>query len=249
VTTPTNIDTSQMTLYLPSGESASYSGGGGFPYTTINPAPTLPDLSTSYYDNLISLAQSQPPGNVWVWFDVAIGDTVLINGDVVLMWNVDLTTTGTSSIVVVTGNLSAFWNVTFSDSIQLIVNGVVSFNQNCSIGTSAGRSGNLLYSNSQYVSMGQGNTVNGVIVSNNNLVINRSCTINGLIYVKNQASVDRSTNINGCIWSNSFASNRTGRNLILNWNPDYLPSPLPPGVSQPGSPGTFTLVQNSWKEL
>jgi hypothetical protein len=249
VTTPSDIDTSQMTLYLPSGESASYSSGGGFPYTTINPAPTLPDLSTSYYDNLISLAQSQPPGNLWVWFDVAIGDTVLINGDVVLAWNVDVTTTGTSSLMVVTGNLYAFWNVTFSDSIQLIVNGVVSFNQNCSIGTTTGGSGNLLYSNSQYVSLGQGNTVNGAIVSNNNLVINRSCTINGLIYVKNQASVDRNTSINGCIWSNNFASNRTGRNLILNWNPDYLPSPLPPGVSQPGSAGTFTLVQNSWKEL
>jgi hypothetical protein len=249
VTTPTDIDTTQMTLYLPSGESASYSGGGNFPYTTIDPVPTSPDLSTTYYDNLISLAQSQSPGDVWGWFDMAIGDTVLINGNVLLMWNVDITTTGTSSIVVVTGNFWASWNVTFSDSIQLIVNGIVYFDQNCSIGTTTGRSGNLIYSNSQYISLGRGNTINGAIVSNNNLVINRSVTINGLTYVKNESNVDRNANINGCIWSNSFTSNRMGRSAIINWNPDYLPSPLPPGVSQPGSAGTFSLAENSWKEL
>ncbi|MCD6379340.1 hypothetical protein J7M07_02690, partial [bacterium] len=47
VNNPASIDSNSVDLYLPSGESANYSGGQFFPFETISPIPDQPILNTS----------------------------------------------------------------------------------------------------------------------------------------------------------------------------------------------------------
>lgn len=247
VTTPTNIDTNQMKLYLPPGESANYSGGGDFPYTTIDPAPSLPDLNTSYYDNLLSIAATYPAGDS-NWGNRSLPETVWINGNLTVQQNKTISISGSYSIVVVTGGVNAGRNVKFSDDIEIIANNGITLGQNNEVGTTTGLSGNILFTKSSEITLGQGNTVNGSIVSNNNLEITKLSTINGFVYVKNSSDIKMDVTINGCIWGNNYTSNTVEQLVAINWNPNYIPSPLPEGVSDIEST-IFALVSNSWREL
>jgi len=248
VTTPTNIDTAQMKLYLPPGATASYSGGGDFLCTTIDPPPSLPDLNTSYYDNLLSTASFYPAGDSNWTSNRSLPETVYVNGNLTIANNKSISTSGDSSIVVVTGSITVNQRVDFSDNITLIANSGISLDRNVDVGTTTGLSGNLLFTKSSQISLGQGSTINGSIVSNNDLEIIRLSTINGLVYVKNSSDIKMSVTLNGCIWSSSFEGNTTEQQLTINWTPSYIPNPLPPGVTEPQST-TLVALQNSWKEL
>jgi acetyltransferase-like isoleucine patch superfamily enzyme len=251
VTTPTNIDTNQMDLYLPSGKSATYSGGVSFPYTTINPAPTLSTLNTVHYDSLLTRAATFPSGNQ-TWGNTTVPETVWVHGNLTIQANRTISTAGSYSVIVVTGSVSTGQSVNFANNIQIIANSTITLGTSNGVGTTTGLSGNLLFIKTSQISIGQTNTINGSIVSNNNLVILSSAVLNGFIYVKNNSdirgTVTSAVTINGCIWGNSYTSNTMGKGVRINWNSGYIPSTLPPGVSSIDT-RVFSLVSNSWKEL
>lgn len=248
VTTPTNIDTLQMTLYLPSGKRATYAGGRAFPSTTINPVPTLPNLDITYYVNLLNLANSKPPGNVTWSSNRVLPDTVWINGNLTISNNRIITTDGGPSLVVVDGQITGGTNVNIADSIQFIAQSQIYFNTGTTVGSTVGRSGNLLFSRTNQVRLGSNSLVNGSVISNQAFEIDRYAVVNGFVYVGTTSNIIRDTAINGCLWGYSFTSQTINRAASIIWNASYIPSHLPPGVSNIGS-SSVSFVQNSWKEL
>jgi hypothetical protein len=247
VTTPTNIDTCQMTLYLPSGETAQYSSGNPFPYTTLNDPPSFPGLDTSYYDSLLNQCSTMPIGDS-TWNDRSLPDTVWINGNLTINMNKTISASGSSSIVVVTGSVIINKNVRFGDSIQLITQNGITCDKNIRVGTTTGQSGNLFFTKTNSIEIGQNNIFNGSLVSNNNLTVQQQATLNGFVYVKNSANIKMNLTTNGCFWGYTFAGNTTNDNFSVIWNSNYIPDPLPPGVGSVGST-ILELVQNSWREL
>jgi acetyltransferase-like isoleucine patch superfamily enzyme len=247
VTTPTNIDTNQMDLYLPSGKSATYSGGVSFPYITINPAPTLSTLNTAHYDSLLTGCATFPVGDS-SWGNRTLPETVWVHGNLAIQNGKTISTLRSYSVIVATGTVSAGQNVNFADNIQVIANSTITLGTNNRVGTTTGTSGNLLFTRTSQISIGQNSAVNGSIVSNNALQLQGGSTVNGFIYMRNAADIQNSVNINGCIWGNSYTSNTMGQDVTINWNPSYIPSALPPGVSNIDS-HIFSLVSNSWTEL
>jgi hypothetical protein len=248
VTTPTNIDTLKMTLYLPSGEDATYWRGGTFPFTTVDPAPTLPNLDLTYYVTLLNLAASRPPGNVTWNSDRILPDTVLINGNLTISNNRNITTAGGSSLVVVDGQVSMGNNVSIADSIQFIAQSQINCGVGTTVGSTTGRSGNLLFSRTNQIRLRNNVIVNGSLISNQAFRIDRWAVVNGFVYVGTTTNIIRDTAINGCLWGHSFTSQSINRSAGIIWNAGYIPSPLPPGVSSIGS-SSISFVENSWKEL
>ena len=247
VVTPTQIDTNQMALYLPSGESAEYDNHDPFPYTTLNEPPSFPGLNTSYYDNLISQCSNMLPGDS-IWDDRSLPDTVCINGNLTINKNKTISTAGSSSIVVITGSVTINMNVQLTDSIQLISQNGITCDKNITVGTTTGQSGNLFFSKTSSVEIGQSNVFNGSVVSNNNLTLQQQAIINGFVYAKNNIDIKIQLTTNGCFWGYAFAGNTTEDKFKTIWNASYIPDPLPPGVENIGSI-TLELVQNSWREL
>ena len=247
VGTPTQIDTNQMTLYLPPGESAEYDNHDPFPYTTLNDPPSFPGLNTSYYDNLLSQCSTMSPGDS-IWDDRSLPDTVWINGNLTINKNKTISTSGSSSIVVVTGSATINKNVQLTDSIQLITQNGIACDMNITVGTTTGQSGDLFFAKMNSVEIGQNNVFNGSVVSNSNLTVQQKATINGFVYAKNNIDIEIQLTINGCLWGYAFAGNTTEDKFKTIWNASYIPSPLAPGVEDIGST-ILELVQNSWREL
>jgi len=248
VKTPTNIDTTQMTLYLPCGETAAYQGGGAFPFTTVDSAPTLADLDLTYYDNLLGLAASQPSGDSTWNSDRVLPDTVLINGDLTIKKNKSITTAGGSSLVAVNGTITIGKNVNIADSVQFIAKWGIYCAANITVGSTTGRSGNILFTKRDNLKLGNNNTVNGSVLSNKVLQINQGSEVNGFVYAGTQSTIGKNATINGCFWGHSFTDDKIKQGSGIIWNSGYIPSPLPPGVSSIGS-FSISFVQNSWQEL
>jgi len=248
VKTPTNMDTLQMTLYLPTGESATYSGGSPFPYTTVDPAPTLSDLDLTYYDDLLNLAASQPAGDSTWSSDRSLPDTVLINGDLEIKKNKNITTAGDSTLVVVNGSITVGKNVDIGDNVRFIAQSDIDFNQGITVGTTTGRSGNLLFVKQGELKLGKNNTINGSVISNQKLKVKQGTEVNGFVYAGTETNMERNATINGCLWGHSFKNQKIQLGSSILWNSGYIPASLPPGVSSIGS-SSVSFVQNSWREL
>ncbi len=248
VKTPTNIDTLQMTLYLPSGETATYSGGASFPFTTKDPTPTLPDLDLTHYNNLLSLAASQPSGDSTWNSDRVLPDTILIDGDLTIKKNKNITTAGSSSLVAVNGTITIGKNVNIADSIQFIAKWGIYCAANITVGSTTGRSGNILFTKRDNLKLGNNNTVNGSVLSNKALQINQGSEVNGFVYAGTQSTVAKNVTINGSFWGHRFTDDKIKQGSSIIWNSGYIPSPLPPGVSSIES-SSISFVQNSWQEL
>jgi len=248
VKTPTNIDTLQMTLYLPCGETAAYQGGGAFPFTAVDPAPTLADLDLTYYDNLLNLAASQPSGDSTWNSDRVLPDTVLIDGDLTIKKNKSITTASSSSLVAVNGTITIEKNVNIADSIQFIAKWGIYCAANITVGSTTGRSGNLLFTKRDTLNLGNNNTVNGSVLSNEALQINQGSEVNGFVYAGTESTIGKNATVNGCFWGHSFTDDKINQGSSIIWNSGYIPSPLPPGVSTIGS-FSISFVQNSWQEL
>lgn len=248
VRTPTNIDTLEITLYLPPGETATYQGGGAFPFTTVDPAPSLSGLNLTYYDSLLSSAASQPSGDS-VWSsDRVLPDVVLIDGDLNMRKNISISTAGSFSLVVANGQITIGKNVNIADSIQFIAKLGVNCNANVRVGSTTGRSGNSLFTRSGLLKLGKNNVVNGSLLSNKAVQINQGSEMNGLVYGGTESTVQKNVTISGCFWGHGFSNDRINDGCRVIWKPEYVPSPLPPGVSGMGS-SSISFVQNSWREL
>ena len=248
VKTPTNIDTLQMTLYLPCGETAAYQGGGAFPFTAVDSAPTLADLDLTYYDNLLNLAASQPSGDSTWNSDRVLPDTVLINGDLTIKKNKSITTAGSSSLVVVTGEIKVEKNVDIADSIQFIAQSDIDIADGVTVGSTTGRSGNLLFVKQGKLTLGKNGSVNGSVLSNQKIQVKEGAEVNGFVYVGTEADVGKNVIISGCLWGHTLKNEKIEQGSSIIWNSGYIPSPLPPGVSSIGS-SSISFVQNSWQEL
>lgn len=256
-----NIDTTKMRLYLPKGNTAQYEpGGSGFPYISLESPPALPSLDTHYYDSLLTLHQSQLPGDV-VWQNTQFlnSGTILINGNLTIKAPAEISSLGFTTVVV-TGWIrmlaQANGNILIKNNIKFVAKGVIEILiQRIQIGLTTGRSGNLLYS-AKEVRTNDGSSanravINGSIVSPQSVSLGNWAIVNGFIYAGNTAQVGQQVSLNGAIWAGNFSDGitvgTTGSKVGFIWRGDYIPSPLPRGIAeiQPN----VELVANSWKEI
>jgi len=250
VTTPSGIDTTLMELYLVSGNSAHYSTGDLFPYTSIAEQPTPPSISNTWYDSLLSEAENQSQGDQ-TWGDRTISGTTLINGSLVINNHSEVTNGGNEkAIVVVTGSVSMEIGVEIGDNIYFVVGGSIDLSNNVVVGNTTGRSGNLLYTRSGSIAFSNNVIVNGSVVANGSVTFNNNVIINGLLFTNNEIVLgNKGFDLYGECWVGEFSSNTVTRDTDIIFSPDYIPVEMPPGVSAPEMSAGIEIVENSWREV
>ena len=261
---PTLIDTNTMTLYLSQGHSAIYDGGDPFPYTTLDPPPAYPSLDVSWYQELINRAGSGSTcdsgcGDGWkgcdVWDTRSVGDTVFVDRCLIIAKNAVITSTGTHSVIVSCCAVKINSSAEIADNIKIITKYEVLINDNVSFGTTTGRSGNLLFSLYGDAIIKTRATINGAILSNENISVDGRAVVNGLTYARDCIEFSDDVTINGAVWADRYLSSNTYHRLppstAIYWNGDYLPSPMPIGLTPPSTPGGegIQYIANSWREL
>lgn len=246
VKTPTDIDTNITVLYLNESDDAHYSNGAMFPYRTLSHAPEDPVLNTSWYDSLLAVAATQHAGNE-TWKNKTIQNTLYIKGDLTIEKSL---TTGGSAVVVVDGSVSLKNNATVDDSIIIISEQGINIGNNVEIGNTRGKSGNLLFSKSAPISIGNNAVVNGSVVSKDDMTIGGNAEVCGLVFCNGELSIDNGgMDVNGELWTSSLSGNTLSKNSKVVYNSSYISSALPPGVTNPSSQGRVNYCVNGWREL
>ncbi len=248
---PTSMDEDDVTFNVPFGESVHYTDGDPIDYTEQDPAPQNPALSTSFYDVLISRAASE----IWwihIWGDRALADTVMARGILWIYHHSDITSSGGSSMVVVDGSVVVDHHCTVADGITFIASNGVTVNGNeTRIGSTAGRSGNLIFARNSSIAIGSQVLVNGTLLTDYRISISGPATVNGLAFAADMLSLADRVTVNGSVWTRVFGGDRIGSRSVLTGNDAYLPSAMPPGVAPPGcasGTGEARLAGN-WREI
>ena len=223
-------------VYHPVGTTISGGGtytDGGEP----NPVPTFPNLDTSYYSSLISVAQGMPSGdqnysNTTVDLN---GGTVYINGSV----NVSGSTTFNGpGVVVATGTLSFSGNTYTTSNVKFISNGAI------------GASGNMytddaIYYSSTSISASGNTRVNvGGFLSTGTLNLSGNINVSGIVYSVGQITLSGNPAIRGSMVSGSLLGVQgiSGNTNIIH-DQSVFPDELPPGF-----PSTsVSKVTGTWK--
>jgi len=250
VTTPSAIDTTLMELFLMCGNSAHYSTGEIFPYTSITQQPDPPSISNAWYDSLLLEAENQSWG-IKFWGDRTISGTTLIDGTLIISNNSDITNGGSETAVVVVTDVVSMGNRTrIGDNIYFIVGDLITLWNNVEIGNTTGRSGNLLYMRSGSIVVSNNVTINGSIVSNGSVIFGNNVTINGLLFATDLIVMgNRGFDLHGSCWAGGFFLNTVSRDTDVIFTQNYMPDVMPPGVTGPGMSSGVEIVRNSWREV
>ncbi|MBN2072155.1 MAG: hypothetical protein JW814_11930 [Candidatus Krumholzibacteriota bacterium] len=238
-------------FYVPEGESAYHIGGDAIPCTEMNPAPSTPQLDLSSYQAKIAEAAILPTGNQ-SWGDRALAAEVLVNGNLTLGHHTDLTVSGSSALIVVNGNVTINHHSTLADNISIVASGIITLSGNSiEIGSTTGRSGNLLISTGNNIYLSQQAAINGAVITPNTCQVENHSTINGFVYAGDLFRLNGSIGINGAVWTEDFLDQSIPSGIEILGNTGYLPSPLPAGLTPPGGNGGAATKElaGRWREL
>jgi len=202
----------------------------GVPGQIPDTIPTMPALNTTYYDNLITTAQTYPAANQTISNVNLNGGTIFINGNATISGNI----TGGGKIVA-TGNIT-IQSANISSNTTIISNGSMSIQ-----GPSNIDSGGVLYSPVLITIPGNPRIIGSVLSAK--IVANGNPTIMGILF-----SWDVSTELNGNVTVygsvvNPSSSTYSG-NINLEFRTEYIPTYVE-GLSS----GGLSLLKGSWKEL
>ncbi len=256
-----NIDTNSVEFYLPYGCSASFSGGKLLPYTIVDPVPDPPSLDTSWFESFILQAASCAGGDE-SWGDREIEGTVLINGDLEITEGSEITNIDANSIIVVYGSVTVRGGSTIADSIAMIAKGDIELSSmsghghghgnmhGITVGSTTGRSGNILFAKEGELILGKNSTVNGVLISCRDLVTGLDVNINGLVLTVGETSLKNGTVIRGAVWTGYFDNDSLDPDVKLYGDSELLPCPLPQGITNSWSAGAGEIsMSGRWREI
>ncbi len=248
VSWPSGIDTAEMDLYLPEGNSANYLFGTLFPYTTLNQAPSSPSVSTGWYDSLLNLAAGESAGDQYWNSDREISGAVYINGSVTTKHHCDITRGAQPGIIVTTGQFTLGHHATVSDSIIIISTGTINILRNSRVGTSEGTSGNAVFSGSR-VNIWSNSEVTGVVMALDDVLLARHTLVKGLVFAVDEGgSILGRERIEGAMWVGGLVGSILNFRTEIDSRPEYIPSTLPRGLSPPGGGSEVMLVSGTWRE-
>ncbi len=245
---PTMIREDRVTLFLPEGNKAHYTTGQLFPFITVHTAPGNPCLDTSWYDALIARASAEPGGGMSIG-SLQLGDSMFVNGDLTIADNSVVTAAAASSVVAVTGTITAGARTSIGDGIWFVAQDGITLSTRVTIGMTTGKSGNVCYAGHGAIDVGSRSTVNGSLIAVDKVVLRSMTRVNGLVYCGGTLRVvPGKVKMKGAAWVFGLESNQAPETTEILYQRGYVPEPLPPGLVPPG--GTrITRVPNSWKEV
>jgi cytoskeletal protein CcmA (bactofilin family) len=218
----------------PSGTTLSGGGtwtDGGSP----NPEPPFPVFDPSYYDNLITAAQSVPAGNQ-SYSNTTVnlgGSTIYVNGDVSISGNVTFNGPGT---VVATGKIDQSGNTYSSSSVKFISYGAVKVTGNTYT------SGATYYSATEVEASGNTRVEAGSFLTKGPVKLSGNLNLSGMIYAESGASfISGNPVVRGSFVANSFSTFSGNANVY--YDESKFPSTLPDGFT----PSTLTVKKGTWK--
>lgn len=215
---------------LPTGETYTTAGHtvNGVPGTVPVDVPVMPTLNSTYYDNKISFASSQPSGNLDLDnYDLA-GTVVFINGDSTITGNI----TG-GGIIVVTGD-TVIDGATISPNTTIISNGEMTIKGGATV-----QSGGILYS-PEKISIPGNPRISGAIMSAA-IDCKGTPTIYGILYSwAVSTAMDGTVNVYGSVVNPS--STTYNGNITVEFDKSYLPA-APPGLAA----GGYSTTRGSWR--
>jgi len=205
------------------------SGNGNYQVGELpEPLPERPEFDTTYYDNLLSQAQSKPQGN-WSLKNNRTynlnGDTLFVNGNVIISNNCIVYGPGK---IVATGKITVSNNVEMSNNIDLIAGGQIYLGNNSKIEGE----GNIIFSNTSIVI--KNNNAAGMktlIYSEGSVSLKNNAKVRGIIW-GNEVELKNNATVVGLIYGDSFYKNEIPNNFILTYDPAVLDMTPPPGVPE-----------------
>ncbi|MEW6556857.1 MAG: hypothetical protein AB1349_05815 [Elusimicrobiota bacterium] len=202
--------------------------------TLPSPVPTMPTLTTTYYDTLISSAQGQPPGNKTYSSTVNLASsTILVRGNV--------TITGSARIIgpgriVATGTITVQQNSRVENNVELIANGSITIRNNARI-----INGKTVFSKYRIYLYNNANVTASIVAQNNIYFRNRSL-VNGIVYSSYYIYTYNATSINGSVVVQSAYLYNTGGKIT--YNVTYA-SDTPTGI-QKQIISNVSPIANTW---
>lgn len=200
-------------------------------------------LDTSYYDNFISTAQTNPTfdGNKSFSGSLDAG-TYYVRGDVTLD---SLSVNGTGEVIIVaTGTVSVSNNKNIGDNIKIIAAGLVTIGNAVTIGQDG------LWYSSTGLQLGNTGEIGEVVAGGGTafltpgvVEVGNTCQLAGLVYSGTSFAGGNNFSFSGLLLSNGDVT--IGNDAILTANPNLLDFNGLPGLSIP-NPG-LTII--SWQEL
>ncbi|GEM_PF-2565244 len=219
--------------------TGSVSGGGIYtPGGVPNPVPQFPNLDTSYYDNKLSIAGTQPPGN-WSLKGATYnlnGSTLYVNGNVTIWTMAELIGPGS---IVATGDIT-IRNMSDISNVELIAGGSLRVDNAVNI---AG--GDVLYSSTNIIIRNSA-SITGNLLSPGDITIENSAEVRGIVYSGGSTQLRNSARIQGSIISDEFYGGTIINAVHIIHDNAYIPSSPPPGL---GGGSTTEVTSLSFEEL
>jgi formylmethanofuran dehydrogenase subunit C len=222
-------------LYHPTGTTITKSGNatytdGGQP----DPNPSFPVVDTSYYDNLITLAQDATAGNVTYSNSTTNlnGGTIYVKGNVTISGN---TTFNGPGVVVATGTISISGNTYSSSSVKFISAGQISLSGNTYT------DGALYYSSTSLAASGNTRVSVGGFITKGSIALSGNLNMSGLVYSLGSTTMSGNAQVTGTLVATSVAG--LSGNAHITYDASVLPTEVPIGFT-----GTsMTVKKGSWK--
>ena len=219
--------------------TGTVSGGGVYtPGGVPDPIPAFPQLDTSYYDDKINIAGTQPPGD-WTLSGGTYnlgGGTLYVNGNVTIRNTAHVIGPGT---IVATGDIT-IRNATASSNVEFVAG------CRLEVENSAQLTGNNRLYSSEEIKIKNSSVVEGEVITLKDIEIENSTVIRGIIYAGGETELKNSVQILGSIISNEFKDSEITNAVHIVHDETYIPSTSPPGLTESGEPEARVL---SYKEL
>jgi len=201
----------------------------------LEPPPSMPNFSTTSYDENITAAEAVAPGNVTYTNLTLTGNTIYVNGNVTISGTGTITGTGT---IVATGNILIPGSPTGVNSqVTFISKGTTDLSGSANLPQST------FYSRDSIKVTGNTDLQLGSLITSGNLEFTGNMQFSGMAYCAGEAKISGDINFEGSLVTNSFK--HISGNPTITYNAEALPADIPPGFTG----GDPSLLKGTWKEI
>ena len=171
-----------------------------------DPLPQFPQFSTSYYDNLITIAHGQPHNDKIVSSLTLNGDTLYINGKLILENGGTISGPG---IIVTTDVTTINVDSSIGTGITIICAEKLEIKKNTSIGQAT------LFSNKEIL-IEENSNITANILSLKDITIKEAVIFNGIIFTPDKLLIKENSTINGIIMAGNDIEIKKDTNITYN---------------------------------
>ena len=173
-----------------------------------DPLPAMPSLDTIPYDVKLSEAAFQPEGDLVTDGINLSGETVLVNGKVVLTEGGNIMGPG---VIVATEGIQIKEDSAISENAILIAGGKIELKER----VSATNLDNTFFSANQ-IEIEKEGQIAGALLSKGNVEIEENTIFSGILYANGTVNIDKETNVEGCVVANKL--NQVEESALISYN-------------------------------